>query len=174
MFLMNKQQNKQSLSVKNINLASSQTWFYFHSYLSYFGRFLRFLFMFLTKMSSCANPPPWHWIPLITAYLIWVEPSNILNNSTQHLKPAGLLEPQDNSHLKACLPQRPVGCRNGLSLQELALFCFSTESCKTYLIMPTLSHCSLEGNCSCNQVYSSLRITSFFHLPTICFSHTCL
>lgn len=130
--------------------------------------------MFLTKMSSCANLPP---LTLNTTHhriLHLGRTSNILNNSTEHLKPAFLLQPQDNSHLKACLPQRPVGCRNGLSLQEEAFFCFSTESCKTYLIMPTLSHCSLEGNSSCNQVYSSLWITSFVHLPTICFSHTCL
>lgn len=102
-------------------------------------------------MGSCANLSPWHLIPLITAYFIWVEPSDILNNGTQHLKPAGLLKPQDNSHLKACLPQRTLGCRNVLSLQEQALFSFSTVSCKTYLLMPTLSHRFLEGNCSCTR-----------------------
>ena len=107
-----------------------------------FGQiFYRFLFV-SNQTSCCVKPSYWHFMPLIPAYFICVELSNIFNNSTKHRKPECLLEPQDSSHLKGCLPlSASETCKKMeqiLSEKAHSLQCFSIVGSETHLSMPTV------------------------------------
>lgn len=83
-------------------------------------------FLFLTQNKLLCQTTSLTFIPLIPAYFIFVELSNIFSNSTGHQKPEGLLEPQNSSHLKDCLPLRLVKSWNRFfSEKAQQLFCFS-------------------------------------------------